>query len=84
MAIPHAKSSAVKRPGLAAMTVPEGIEYGAPDGKPSNLLFMDRGAGGRRSSSGSAFETDDTPDGSGTQKTTSSGTDCRRISENDR
>ena len=22
------------------MTVPEGIEYGAPDGKPSNLLFM--------------------------------------------
>ena len=40
IAIPHAKSSAVKRPGLAAMTVPEGIEYGAPDGKPSNLLFM--------------------------------------------
>ncbi len=40
IAIPHAKSSAVKRPGLAAMTAPEGIEYGAPDGKPSNLLFM--------------------------------------------
>ena len=40
IAIPHAKSSAVKRPGLAAMTVPNGIEYGAPDGKPSNLFFM--------------------------------------------
>ena len=37
IAIPHAKSSAVKRPGLAAMTVANGIEYGAPDGKPSNL-----------------------------------------------
>lgn len=40
IAIPHAKSSVVKRPGLAAMTVPNGIEYGAPDGKPSNLFFM--------------------------------------------
>ena len=40
IAIPHAKSSAVLRPGLAAMTVPNGIEYGAPDGKPSNLFFM--------------------------------------------
>lgn len=40
IAIPHAKSEAVKKPGLAAMTVPEGIDYGAPDGKPSNIIFM--------------------------------------------
>lgn len=40
IAIPHAKSDAVKRPGLAAMTVPAGVDYAALDGKPSNLLFM--------------------------------------------
>lgn len=40
IAIPHAKSSAVKKPGLAAITVPNGVEYEALDGKPSNLLFM--------------------------------------------
>lgn len=40
IAIPHAKSEAVKRPGLAAMTVPSGVDYEAMDGKPSNLLFM--------------------------------------------
>jgi len=39
-AIPHAKSSAVKTPGLAAITVPKGVDYDARDGKPSNLLFM--------------------------------------------
>lgn len=40
IAIPHAKSEAVKRPGLAAMTVPDGVDYEAMDGKPSNLMFM--------------------------------------------
>lgn len=40
VAIPHAKSEAVKTPALAAMTVPDGVDYGAPDGKPSTLLFM--------------------------------------------
>lgn len=40
IAIPHAKSEVVKRPGLAAMTVPGGVDYEAMDGKPSNLLFM--------------------------------------------
>ena len=39
IAVPHAKSAAVKRPGLAAVTVPGGVDYGAPDGKPSNLFF---------------------------------------------
>ena len=40
IAIPHCKSDSVINPGLAAMTVPEGIDYGAPDGQPSNLVFM--------------------------------------------
>lgn len=40
IAIPHAKSEAVKRPGLAAITVPDGVDYEALDGKPSDLLFM--------------------------------------------
>ena len=40
IAVPHAKSESVKVPGLAAITVPEGVDYGAPDGKPSDILFM--------------------------------------------
>lgn len=40
IAIPHAKSDAVKTAGLAAITIPAGVDYGAPDGKPSNLIFM--------------------------------------------
>lgn len=40
IAIPHAKSDAVKQAGLTAITVPQGVDYQAPDGKPSNILFM--------------------------------------------
>lgn len=40
IAIPHAKSDAVKTVGLAAVTVPEGVDYQAPDGKLSRLIFM--------------------------------------------
>lgn len=40
IAIPHAKSDAVKQPGLAAITVPDGVDYEAMDSKASNLLFM--------------------------------------------
>lgn len=40
IAVPHAKTSAVKAPALAAVTVPNGVDYGAPDGKPSDLFFM--------------------------------------------
>lgn len=40
IAVPHAKTSAVKAPALAAITVKNGVDYGAPDGKPSDLLFM--------------------------------------------
>lgn len=40
VAVPHARCSAVKRAGLAAMTVPAGVDYGAEDGQPSTLFFM--------------------------------------------
>ena len=40
IAIPHAKSEAVKAPALAAITVPSGVDYGSPDGDPCKLLFM--------------------------------------------
>ncbi len=40
IAIPHAKVAAVKQPGLAAMTVPGGVNWNAPDGEPADLMFM--------------------------------------------
>ena len=40
MAVPHAKSDAVKQGGLAAITVPDGIDCRALDGQPTRLLFM--------------------------------------------
>lgn len=40
IAIPHAKSEAVKKPALAAVTVPKGVDYQAMDGQPSDLIFM--------------------------------------------
>ncbi len=40
IAIPHAKTSAVAKPGLAAITAPAGVDYESLDGKPSDLLFM--------------------------------------------
>lgn len=39
IATPHAKSAGVKAPGLAAMTVPAGMDFEAMDGKPSRLFF---------------------------------------------
>lgn len=40
IAIPHCKSEAVQKPGLAAITVPGGVDYHSMDGKPTNLIFM--------------------------------------------
>lgn len=40
IAVPHAKSESVKTPGLSAITVPNGVDYEAPDGKNSDILFM--------------------------------------------
>ncbi len=40
IAIPHAKTASVSAPGLAAMTLPDGVDYDAPDGKPTDLMFL--------------------------------------------
>ncbi len=40
IAIPHCKSGAVSRPGLAAMVLPEGVEFDALDGEKVNLIFL--------------------------------------------
>lgn len=40
IAIPHGKCAAVKSPGLAAMVIPNGVEYEALDGEPVDLLFL--------------------------------------------
>lgn len=40
IAIPHAQVAAVKAPGLAAMTVPNGVDYESLDGQPAHLFFM--------------------------------------------
>lgn len=40
VAIPHGKSSVVTKPGLAAMTIPDGVEFESLDGNPVKLLFL--------------------------------------------
>lgn len=40
IAIPHCKSDAVTKPGLAAMVVKDGVEFDSLDGEPVNLVFL--------------------------------------------
>ena len=40
IAIPHCKSDAVSKPGLAAMVIPNGVDFDALDGEPVQLLFL--------------------------------------------
>ena len=40
IAIPHCKSDAVSKPGLAAMVLPDGVEYDALDGQPVHIIFL--------------------------------------------
>lgn len=40
IAIPHAKTSAVKEAGLSAMVLTNGIDYDSLDGEPAKLFFM--------------------------------------------
>ena len=40
VAIPHAKTAAVANPGLVAITIHGGVDWKAPDGKPSDLIFL--------------------------------------------
>ena len=39
VAVPHAKSAAVRRPGLVALTLREGADWNSPDGREARLLF---------------------------------------------
>ena len=40
IAIPHGKTSAVEKPGLAAMIIPDGVDFKSLDGSPAKLLFL--------------------------------------------
>ena len=40
VAIPHAKTAAVTRPGLAFMRCPEGVDFDSLDGLPAKLFFL--------------------------------------------
>ena len=40
IAIPHGKTDAVSRPGLAAMIIPDGVDFNSLDGSPAKLLFL--------------------------------------------
>lgn len=40
IAIPHGKSDAVAKPGLAAMVIPAGVDFNSLDGEPVTLLFL--------------------------------------------
>lgn len=40
IAIPHSKCAAVKRAGLAAMVVKDGVDYESLDDEPADLIFM--------------------------------------------
>lgn len=40
IAIPHCKSDAVTKPGLAAMVIPEGVDFDALDGEKVDLIFL--------------------------------------------
>lgn len=40
IAIPHAKTEAVREPGLAAMVIKDGIDFDSLDGEPASLFFL--------------------------------------------
>ncbi len=40
IAIPHGKGDCIEKPGIAAMVIPDGVEFNALDGKPVKLLFL--------------------------------------------
>lgn len=40
IAIPHARTTAITQAGIAAMTLPEGVDYQSMDGQPTTLIFL--------------------------------------------
>ena len=45
IAIPHCKSDAVIKPGLAAMVIPDGVEFDSLDGEPVKIIVFNCSAG---------------------------------------
>lgn len=40
IALPHAGNAGVSAPGVSALTLRRGVDWGAPDGQPVDILFM--------------------------------------------
>lgn len=40
IALPHAINAGVSAPGISVLTLRHGVDWGAPDGRPVDLLFM--------------------------------------------
>src|SRR5699024_1964854 len=40
IAIPHGKGDCITNPGIAAMIIPNGVDFESLDGKPVKLLFL--------------------------------------------
>lgn len=40
IALPHAINAGVSAPGISALTLRHGVDWGAPDSRPVDLLFM--------------------------------------------
>lgn len=40
IAIPHGKGDSISKPGIAAMVIPNGVDFESLDGKPIKLLFL--------------------------------------------
>ena len=40
IAIPHGKTDAISKPGLAAMVIPNGVDFDSLDGQPAKLIFL--------------------------------------------
>lgn len=40
IALPHASNAGVSSPGISALLLRRGVDWGAPDGRPVDLIFM--------------------------------------------
>ena len=40
IALPHASNAGVSAPGISALLLRRGVDWGAPDGQPVDLVFM--------------------------------------------
>lgn len=40
IALPHAVNAGVSAPGISALSLRRGVDWGAPDGRPVDILFM--------------------------------------------